>query len=430
MIQSTTPKLLIVDEFWSLMGEDHSALKVRLRTLPGIPNATFTVDPSAQADKQVFVFEKLVQNVAARLQGGLDSVTDADLQGVADAAMEEARMSALEAVTRWHVNPRGVKVEPIRPSGDNTLDSGFALVHHPFDAILGEFGSMDSARAVLADLLVHGVPDGQPMRFRQDLDIGKLSPLPQAVEAITPGQERGQGPLLGYSPILASLVYLEGCQALTPGVFEALRIAEQRWSEVRQEVARQTGAHHDKIWSLLEQMFLFVGGLGAKQPGEPLVDPEAIEKATALQHLYPELRAVSASMLYSLYDQYQDECLYMTSWEPGRDQEFALYALGQALMVDGRVSGNAARDLGAFLVYARHIAGCTLVNAMSQASACAKYDLLISKMVWRVREILYYLHDRKAYGDHVGSPVTTFGDTLAAARKYNYNTVLMSQSIE
>lgn len=441
MIQQTERRMIIVDEYWRLVGDDHSALKARLRELPGVRNATYLVDAQAAVDRQVFVFDKLVRDVASRLTNGLDGVTDADLQGVAIDLMEEARMSAIDAVTHWYVAPRGLKIVPIKdrvdlpsePGSDLSLSvclsNGFLVVHEPFDAIVAQVQTLEEGRAVVADLLVRGVPLNAPMRFRCDLNPAKLADVPEVVALITPGHERGKEALLGYGPILASLSYLEGCQALTPGIFNGLNLAEKRWSEVRQEVERFARVSEHTVWSVLGQMALFIGGLADGAQGKGLVDEEMVENASRLQQLYPELSVVSPSLLYSLYDEYQDECLYISSWEePSRDRDFALYVIGQAVMSDAKVRGGKLREMGAFFLYAHHQAKLPLAEAMAQTKLCSQYDACLTEMVGRAREILVYLMDRRQRDDLVGPPVVTWHDALNLARKRNSADLQVAQS--
>ncbi len=129
MTNDNKPPMVFLDEFGYYFGGSNDSLKEDLRKIDGVPNATYLVK-----DRQVFVFDKLVQLVNEHRK----RQSDLPLSDLARSLIEEATVSTKEAVETWGVVP-----EPYEMA--ENPESGLMIRHRPFNARLP--GTFCSARS-------------------------------------------------------------------------------------------------------------------------------------------------------------------------------------------------------------------------------------------------------------------------------------------
>ncbi|MDS0808335.1 hypothetical protein NUV28_36430, partial [Burkholderia cenocepacia] len=151
MEQNTAKPLVFLDEASFLLNQQNDPLREALREIEAIPNAKYLV-----RNGRVFVFEKLVQLV--RETGAQPKAPQ--LADLARSLIEDATVSAEEAVSKWSIVPEPYVVESVAEGDDATQQ--FEIRHKPFNAFVpGAFSSREATHATLVKLLLGEVVDGE-----------------------------------------------------------------------------------------------------------------------------------------------------------------------------------------------------------------------------------------------------------------------------
>lgn len=391
--QSTAKTLIFLDEAHFLLNRENDPLREALREIEGIPNAKYLV-----RNGRVFVFEKLVRLVSEK--GG--QPRDINLADLARSLIDDATVSAEEAVSRWWIIPEPYEVE--------AADAEFVIRHKPFNAFVpGVFSSREATHGTLVKLLlgeiVHGerstfVYRGQPMTLPKQIDGLSLSMLP------TFGQtnESGQEPWVG----LANVEWTSGFEPINEYRFLRAREAERAWKCACVEIEWGATRRLQEIWSNVPVFDL--KRLNTDDVELWYDDKDVIAQ---LRSLYPELGDLAGGVLHMSFDNYQTECWNARSWEPSRDEEFVFYLLGR--LVDQNGSDYHSIALGKWLAWA-WFHGHSLDGAL-QFAATVRY---CSKTAYEIanwtRDVMLFLAKDAEADDLRGDKIRTMGDLYRMGR--------------
>lgn len=387
---------VFLDEMGYYFGRQDDSLKEELRKIEGVPNATYVVK-----DGRVFVFEKLVQLVNKHRE----AQPDLPLADLARGLIEEATVSAKDAVETWGIVP-----EPYELVEHST--SGLMIRHRPLNARLpGTFQSEVDVKRAFANLLLGGIQSGngdfayrdQPMTLRDPLDAALLPPRP-AIQCVNEPEN------LGYTA-LGSVTYEPGFEPVSEALFDDVKEREAAWKNDSTRAARFTQANAAIIWAAASTLRL-----------ESLNDPTdevpeyAQEDFAELRPLYPELSMLSDGSLYAWFDVYQSECCYINGWTANRDDDFLFYLLGN---VAGRQhEQETAKEVGQWAAYAL-LRGDALDDALAFGQAAALYDIAISRLARRIADAMRFVAEDKKATELHGGGVTTVMDMFRWGRKCN-----------
>ncbi|MGS0567119.1 hypothetical protein [Xanthomonas oryzae] len=383
---------VIMDELGDYLGFGNENIQEDLIKIEGLPNVTYLVK-----DEQVFVLGKLVQLVEEHQK--LES--DLPLADLARSLIAEATVSAKEAVEKWDVVP-----EPYEIAKHPT--SGFMIRHRPFNALLpGVFKSKSDVQAAFANLLIGGIQAGngncayrgQPMTLCDPLDITLLPPRP-VIQCL----ERREN--LSYTA-LGHLAYEPGFGPISEALFDDVKELEAAWKNDSTQATRYAKEHVADIWTRAATLRL-----------ETLDDQTEVpeygqEDFAELRPLYPELSMLSDGSLYTWFDVYQCECLYINGWTANRDDDFLFYLLGK---VAGRQhEQETAKEVGQWVAYAL-LRGDSLDDALAFGLAANLYDSAISRLARRISDVMRFItEDKKTTGLH-GPAITTMREIVAGCR--------------
>jgi len=401
------PFVTVMDEVGYYFGGTNDDLKEQLRSLDGVPNATYLVD-----HERVFVFEKLLQLV---------SPLNRDANGKVDgeevlALMPQAWVGPVPAVESLGVLPKPYKLEESA--------GGFTIVHGPFNAVLGAaYPSKSEAQKALARLLVgDAVSDagdfgyrGQRMTLRDSLDWRTLPSVPPLdVEGL-------EAPHYVYKS-LSGCSFIEGLQPLAYDDFAKLTSLESEWSDASGRARRYANARADDLWKDTAGY-----GFGALNNAASVLGEYEAEDGRSLRDLYPELAMLNEGSLYDWFDAYQNECVRSRSWDVSRDDGFLFYLIG-AVATTWPLKDERARAAGELAGFAM-LKGQHVQQAFAFARDCGAYDLALCAMAHRAAEVMRYLAAESNATDLRGDCISTFGDLARAGRKFSVHPVSATQAI-
>ncbi|MGG2621707.1 hypothetical protein [Pseudomonas aeruginosa] len=418
-------RVLIVDEFSSYFGAQNDRLKEELRAVDGVPNAAYLVKDGA-----VFVFDKLVQLVKerqkeqphAQLQEMARSLT---VEELALSLIAEATVSAQEAVEAWGVVPVPYQTETLATMDAAALEAratGRIILHRPFNARLpGDYQDEGDVKVAFANLLVGGVLPGsgdftyrgQPMTLRDPLDLALLPARPEIHEG--PAAEGWIYTALG------SVEFVEGFEPVSEVLFNSVKEAEAGWSADSVRALKRVQGRAAEVWA--QAVDLRLETLNDQRDEVPEYGEEEFPK---LRALYPELAMLSDGSLYSLFDAYQMECLYINGWTANRDDDFLFYLLGKA--ADRSNDHDAAKEVGEWVADAL-LHGKALDDALEFGRSADRYNQAIGKLAHRIADAMRFLAEDKKATDLRGHPITTMGDTMRLGRKFNAGSVVVEQKL-
>lgn len=400
MEQNTAKPLVFLDEASFLLNQQNDPLREALREIEAIPNAKYLV-----RNGRVFVFEKLVQLV--RETGAQPKAPQ--LADLARSLIEDATVSAEEAVSKWSIVPEPYVVESVAEGDDATQQ--FEIRHKPFNAFVpGAFSSREETHATLVKLLLGEVVDGeqstfvyrgQPMKLPKQVDGLCLSMLP------TFGQtnESGREPWVG----LANVEWMPGFELIDEYRFLRAREAERAWKRACIEIEWGAERCVQKIWRDVPVFNL--KRLNTADIELWYDDKDVIAK---LRSLYPELGDLAGNVLHMQFDSYRTECWNDRSWEPSRDEEFIFYLLGRLVDPDG--SDYYSISLGKWMAWA-WLHGHSLDGAMQFATTVRYCSNTAYEIANWIRDVMMFLaKDAKAV-DLRGSQIWTIGDMFRTGRK-------------
>jgi len=419
------PRTLIVDEFSSYFGDQNDKLKEELREIKGVPSTAYLVK-----EEGVFVFDKLVQLVKehqkeqphAQLQDMARSLT---VEELALSLLAEATVSAKEAVMVWGIVPVPYQTETLMAMDTATLEAhatGRIIMHRPFNArlpgvILGDAG----VHAAFANLLEGGIHPGtgdftyrgQPMTLRDPLDLTLLPARPKIPEG--PATEGWIYTALG------NVDFVDGFEPVSEVLFNSVKEMEAGWSADCDRALKHVQGRASEVWAQ-------AAGLRLDTLNDPAdeVQEYGEEEFPKLRTLYPELSMLSNGSLYSLFDAYQLECLYINGWTANRDDDFLFYLLGKA--ADASIDHERGKKIGEWVAVAL-LHGKALEEALEFGRSADLYNQAIGKLAQRIADAMRFLAEDKKATDMRGRPITTIGDTLRLGRKYKASPVIVQQKL-
>lgn len=392
--QSSAGTFIFLDEAHFLLNREHDPLREALREIEGIPNAKYLV-----RNDRVFVFEKLVQLVSEK--GG--QPRDANLADLARSLIDDATVSAEEAVSKWSIVPEPYEVAAVG-------DANFVIRHKPFNAFVpGMFGSREGTHGTLVKLLlgkiVHAeqstfVYRGQPMMLPKQIDGLSLSMLPTFGQTNESGQETGAG--------LANVEWVPGFEPINEYRFLRAREAERAWKRACTEIEWGAMQRVQEVWNNVP-----VFGLKRLNTNDVERWYDDKDVVGSLRSLYPELGELAGDVLHMSFDNYQTECWNARSWEPSRDEEFIFYLLGRLIDLNGNDYHSIA--LGKWMAWA-WFHGHSF-DAALQFAATVRY---CSKTAYEIanwtRDVMLFLAKDAEADDLRGERIRTMADLFRVGR--------------
>lgn len=410
------PRVLFVDEMSSYMGGLNDRLKEDLREIAGVPNSKYLV-----RDGLVFVFDKLVQLVKERREGQ----SDTPLAELACSMIDEATVSAKEAVEAWGVVPVPYEMKALvagELARTETPAHSLLIRHRPFNAYLpGSYQDENDVKAVFANILVGGVQAGsgdftyrgQPMTLCEPLDLALLPTRPVTREGLEPAS-------WVYTE-LGSITFEAGFEPVPEELFNLVKESETSWRDDIARAAKHVQNRADELWAQTADLRI-----------ETLNDPSdevpeyGLEDFAELRSYYPELSLLSDGSLYSLFDVFQMECRFINGWSANRDNDFLFYLLGK--VVDRKNDHESAKDVGEWVADAL-LHGDTLDAALGFGRDAARYNKAIGKLAHRVASAMRFLAEDKKATDLRGHSITTMGDAFRIGRKFNTTMMVVEQKL-
>lgn len=402
---SSTPaptKVLVLDEFYSYLDSERAMMKEKLRSIEGIPNASYLVK-----DGKVFVFDMLVELVLQhQKQSPSFSVVSTAIE-----LLPSATVSADEAIQTWSIMPTPYDVKP-HPEG------GFAILHSAFNAWLPpRFVALDDADGPLAELLLGKVLpgdgdffyQGQAMTLCNRLDINGLPAMPELVAAADVAHGVNTDNVLPGS--LWRLEYEPGFSPVSKTLFDETNRRQMQWFLRTEYAEQQVLQNMETLWALTKQ-------IDFSELGKNYANDASVDKATAaeLALTYPELQSLSDRALFRFFDAFQANCLYMRDWDVERENDFLFYLLGN-MAVPGS-DEHKSLHIGRWVAYSL-LCGDSIEQSLQVARASALYDEALATLAKRISSAMLFLRERKDNPTLSGPHISTFADIFRLARKWN-----------
>ena len=408
------PRVLFVDEMSSFMGGQNDRLKEDLREIAGVPNAKYLVK-----DGLVFVFDKLVQLVMERQEGQ----SDTPLAELACSLIDEATVSAKEAVEVWGVIPVPYESKAF-VAGEiataKTPSNSLLIRHRPFNAFLpGRYQDENDVKAAFANILAGGVQAGsgdftyrgQPMTLCEPLDLALLPTRPLAREGLEPAS--------WFYTELGRITFEAGFEPVPEELFNRVKKLESSWRHDIARAANHVQNRADELWARTADL-----RFETLNDASDEVLEYGLEDLAELRSYYPELSMLSDGSLYSLFDVFQMECRFINGWSANRDNDFLFYLLGK--VVDRKNDHESAKDVGECVADAL-LHGDNLDAALVYASEAARYNKAIGKLANHVASVMRFLAEDKKATDLRGHSISTMGDAFRIGRKFNTTMMMVEQ---
>jgi hypothetical protein len=146
--------------------------------------------------------------------------------------------------------------------------------------------------------------------------------------------------------------WLPGFSPVSESLFSEAKETEASWKFACAGMELSADDQADDIWTMTDKL-----GLARLNSPQYTVPEYAIEKTAGLRSSYPELAMLSDGTLWSMYDTYQMEYWHMSSWEPGREEDFIFFLIGNIADSRGEMSNAIALWKGCLLLDARKPVG-------------------------------------------------------------------------
>ncbi len=412
--------IMIVDEAWKLLNNNDDALKERLRSIEGIPDASYKVK-----DGHVFVFDKLLQMVKQKIKDG--QLRDSDLSsGEILELSKGAWISAEEAIATWGVIPRSYQTE--QHDGEYTIHHS-----HLFSAIPQKYTTLAELNVALTKLLVgdtleaQGKADfsykGQPLQLKKSFDLKSLPEKPVFDIANLPISPTDQ---LFSSSNFFDAEYIEGFSIFSREDFQTLISLASEWREIKNKISNAISMNN--IWAMAINYNLSI--LNAQVKHDAKLDTEEKYNVGILRQLYPELTTLSDTALFMQYDCFESYLRYTETcsccWSPEREDDFLFHLIGQ-LGSTSELEATKARDLGMYMLFQGQ-EGIPEDTAIQTGLNALEYGSALTTMEWEIACIMRYLANDSKVERLQGHNIVTLHDTSRQSRKFNGKMINISQS--
>ena len=398
--------MLILDEAGYHFGFNDDNLKEELRSINGIPNATYIVQ-----DGWVFVFAKLVRKVKEHRQLMPGATTAQLAQGMVSTL---ARATPEEAVENWGIVP--VPYEVVDPTSGPLW-----IRHRPFNARLpGSFDGKRSIQQVLARILVGNVQPGAGSFSYRGQSLTLCDPLDLATLPERPGIAGGLEPARYSYAALGGVNFEPGFEPVSEELYKSVKDLEATWVDESARAGQFARTREPEIWARSPDLQL-------EKLNDPTFEvPEYFQEEFAgLRPLYPELVMLTDGSLYAMYDSYQMYCCYIQGWTAQRDDGFLFYLIGKVAGFEG----EAAKRTGEMVAFSL-LQQCRFDTALDFGRACSAYDSAIGGLAHRIAEAMRFLAEDKRAVDLRGHPISTLGDMYRLGRKSNTKPFTVSQDFQ
>lgn len=373
-------------------------LRASLAAIQGIPDREYEVLDA----NQVFVFDKLASDVAARV--AVDSTQS--LTDLATEILPSAYMSPIDAI-EYGIVPHPYEVLE--------TDGGLLIQHRVFKTFLpGSFATRHELNAALVSLLIGNIHEGngdfifkgQAMTNDPKLDT-KLTNLPAKPRLETALSEIAPSP----TAILSTIEYEEGFHPIDSALFNSIKSLESTWIKDINHTASLVAEKISDVWQLIQNLDLKHLQLNYQ------FDQDNAENISLLRATYPELGQLSDDSLYHLFDEYQGSFNYVSSWSVSREDDFALFVLGKFL---------SAKDLAEIdQIRAGTIIAWGLLQNLSQEQAVnlgkewASYHQELQLITAYVAEVMQFLAADRHTKNLQGAKISYFFDgAIRSGRKF------------
>lgn len=396
MTNNSQNRIVFLDEAHRILQPQADALKEDLRSIEGIPNASYVVD-----GEEVFVFDKLVELVRGRFQ----QTPRAALAEIALTLLPAAKVSVQEAITQWNIVPYPYTLVEERGT--------FMIVHQPFNARISvDFVTREEAHAALASLLVGGTVSskgffayrGQPLMLLAPITTESLPPRPDFASDNLP-------PVSYAYSHLSGVQFAEGFAPVSKELFSRVQTLDSQWQDASARADRHAYRETAQAWGRLDEF-----DIERLNDAEDWIPETHKSDLAALRACFPELHRLTDASLYWLFDAYQADCCYISGWTPDRDDGFLLYLLGK--LATQEVDREEARDVGAMVVFSLS-RGDSSELACEFGRACRSYTKALSSLAWRIASAMRFVAKDKVSITIQGAPIFTVRDMYRVYRKRN-----------
>jgi hypothetical protein len=412
-IETSSPavaKVFFHDEARSLLraGTDNDPLRVTLREIDGIPNASYLV-----RGERVFVFDKLVEFV-----GALGTRTnDPDLPDLGRKLLDAASVSPADAIALWKIMPAPYEL--------NELASGqIAVLHKPFDAHLPEyFESKEAAQPTLTRLLMGETVGGRGDFVYRDQALVLREPL-----ALNPDRFTMAPPVVaecagakGVWCRLESVKWLPGFSPVPESLFAKTRAAEAAWRYACAGMELVAGNRETDLWAAANKV-----DLARLNTTNGAIPEDWRDAASRLRECYPELAMLSDYTLWSMYGAYQMEYWHMNSWEPSHDGAFIFYLLG--CLADPATERYSAVSTGKWFAY-HWMLGNSVDEARQFACSVRSNMDSLDRLVHRISDAMTFLDNDARATDLRGRKISVLSDMHRMARSKGTKVIPVTQDL-
>ncbi|WP_124205426.1 hypothetical protein [Pseudomonas aeruginosa] len=291
-----------------------------------------------------------------------------------------------------------------------------------FEAALpGAFVDKAAVHQALATLIVGGTVSGAGEFSYRGQEMRLSTPLGLELLPVRPDIEAGSEPAFWIYSSLANVEFEEGFSPVSKDLFDEIKSREWRWRESSTQAARQVHARAGEVWAKVSLFPLE----DLNEPGE-LVDSDDRETVAQLRVCFPELTKLSDAALYSWFDSFQRECIFIGGWSAERDDGFLFYLLGGLVERHHGVGGG--QDAGEWIAY-EILRGSSPEAALCFGQACQLYNDALVGQAARMADAMRFLGRDKAAVDLRGAPITTMRDMFRYARKVSTGRVEIVQNL-
>lgn len=393
-------KLLFIDEAHELLGNPGDFLKMALREIDGVPNATYLVN-----DGKVFVFDKLVRLVRDHMDSFAYQQNPSPLSEFATDFVSKSYVSAIEAIDRWGIVPEPYELVT-NEVGETTI------FHKAFNARLPIIcKEKRDAEKVLADILLDKIipGDGDFIYNEQAMILTHSlfsTPIPSKPEIQS---EDVDDNFYEYIP-LNNVQFKPGFSPVTESLYNDVKERFIVWKKDLYNIGKYIYRNGSNIWGQIESF-----GLEVLNNEKYVVSDYDRDAIADLRKEFPELSMLTDGTLYELYDFYQISICYTNGWEASRGNEFLFYLIGSSF--NDSLTSEDKLFIGKCVSYA-FLIGQSFSESCTFALASSQYNDTLNKLSHYIESAMTFLAEDKQDKTNQGRKVRTLFDLFSDGRKY------------
>ncbi|HBV4911684.1 TPA: hypothetical protein MDZ54_004763 [Klebsiella pneumoniae] len=448
-------KKLILDEYHSFVATP--TIINELKKIDCVPDVQYKVD-----GEQVFVLDKLV-SLLKTLELPSDPIERRNVVSQAVlAAMPDAYLSAIEAVTSWEIKPESYEIR--------LVDGAYIVWHKAFNSFIPvTFSSLESARLALADLLTgKNIPTQydtmnksggvktfmQPARSEHRGSPSVVTSYLYSFAGQVLQQDKNENTefnfsfseIRGFFPfnsrpedvpessLHSGDSFQDGFPLISREHYQNLLKQSAAWffdSEKAENEVNNYFSDENSWFGLLSAFDLSDSHISK---GWQLNDEDQ-QTINTIRHFFPELSSFDDAVLYDNYQCFMADVRCMRSFDRSdiyRDEEFLFYILGVHSMagVPEELQISDKVNIGFIAAYFYSI-GLTVREAIGKAKNYARITRNIHRVMWDCKKAFSYisLHNNSGGKITTGPRRFSIEDSFKVLRKHNVGSITATQSL-